>query len=496
MAAVAVVVAVEPGWSLRASGADPVSGPVAGRRLRRAVAAVVVVVGLIVVATGATSTLAAVRPLDTGAVAADQVEYLRSVVADGGAAEMGALFPEGEEFTVLLTALADLRLAEEGLTTVPAALASADVALGVLDRPATAAKFGVTDPAGGVFLQGWTLLVATGRARLGGPAERADAELRADRLRIAIAGSLDQGRPFLPSYPGQIWPVDTVVAVAALAQLDAVTGTGASAPLIAAWRAAAEPALDPVRGLFPHRSDGTGRVLEGPRATSSSIIAVFWPDIAPDAAADYYRRHLDAFLVRRWGLVGTAEYPPGVDGGGDVDTGPLVAGMSASATVVTIGAARRVGDERLAATLDQQVEAVGRPSRRGVGRRYVFGLLPVGDAFLAWARTVPITPSAGTPPDSTSSRLWWWSLAVTLAGSALIVVGIRLWRSPRRVVPAPPAPDPRPITGPPGYPERPVSRSSTAGTEPNSSNPAPDRRGLRPSGADPEGGGAQCGPTN
>lgn len=403
-----------------------------------------VVVGAVMVATGVRTTVAAVGPVDAGAVAADQVVYLRSVVANGGAAEMGAQFPEGEEFTVLLTALADLQLVGSHRTAPPDALASAAAALEVLDRPATAARFGVTEPPGGVFLQGWTLLVAVGRAQLGGPAERADAEARGDRLRASVAASLERGRPFLPSYPDQVWPVDTVVAVAALAQLDAVTGTDASAGLIADWRAAAEPALDPILGLFPHRSDGTGRAVEGPRATSSSIIAVFWPDIAPDTASDQYRRHLDAFLVRRWGLVGVAEYPAGVPGGSDVDTGPLVAGMSASATVVTMGAARRVGDDRLAATLDREVEAVGWPSGLGVpGRRYALGVLPVGDAFLAWARTVPTAEPAGPFPDRPASRLWWWSLAWTLAGSGLVMVGVRRLRTP--------PPDPaRALAPPPG----------------------------------------------
>src|SRR6185312_17065343 len=129
-----------------------------------------------------------------------------------------------------------------------------------------------------------------------------------------------------------------------------------------------------------------GAVLEGPRASSQALMLAFLPDIDPGAAAADYRRFAGAFVVREAGLVGVREYPLGTEGAGDVDSGPLVAGVSLSASAVALAAATRHGDAPLARTLDAEAELFALPLPWFDGRRYAFGQLPVADAFLAWAR--------------------------------------------------------------------------------------------------------------
>ena len=118
------------------------------------------------------------------------------------------------------------------------------------------------------------------------------------------------------------------------------------------------------------------------------------------------------------------KYPRGSEGSGDVDSGPLVLGVSASASASTVAlaAARIVGDAELASDLDREAELLGLPTRWGGERRYRLGLLPVGDAFLAWART----RVAGSPltPDWPRVRRLWEILVlpflVPLLGVALV----------------------------------------------------------------------------
>ena len=116
-------------------------------------------------------------------------------------------------------------------------------------------------------------------------------------------------------------------------------------------------------------------------------------------------------MVREAGLVGVREFSRGQDGVGDVDSGPLLLGVSASASAVTLAAARAIGDIELAEDLSREAELLGLPSRWGGEHRYALGLLPVGDAFLAWARTQPLELVPQVGGDETSVRPWWPLLA-------------------------------------------------------------------------------------
>ena len=89
------------------------------------------------------------------------------------------------------------------------------------------------------------------------------------------------------------------------------------------------------------------------------------------------------------------EYPHGAAGEADVDSGPLIAGLSPSATVVAIGAALRNEDRSLADPLLHVTEAFGLPLTWRGTKGYGLGELPVGDAFLVWAKTA--TPWVARP---------------------------------------------------------------------------------------------------
>jgi hypothetical protein len=117
------------------------------------------------------------------------------------------------------------------------------------------------------------------------------------------------------------------------------------------------------------------------------------------------------------------EYPDGVDGPADVDSGPLPLGVSLSASVVTLGAAQVRGDAPLASALADYVELVGLPVGTPWTKRYAFGLVPIGDAFLAWSKTARpwVAPPPSPPPASISA---WWRTPLLLL---LAVVGALPW---------------------------------------------------------------------
>jgi len=389
-----------------------------------AVSAVLVGIGFAAVA-GWSLRAATLQPLDDSRRQGQLVHLDRALEA--GAAERGQqLFPEGFFFQHALTGLAHATAAAPGDEP---ALAAARAALRAVDSPEGAARFQVSNPPNGAFHAGWSLLLAVQISRLSG--DPADATVVRERARPALASvqaRLDSGgSPFLDSYPGQSWPVDSVVLVAALAQADTELGVDGAASLVSRWRGAVRQRADPVSGLLPHRTRADGTAIDGARGSSQSVIQTFWPDIDPPGAADSYRRFTEHFVDRCAGLVGAREYPHGQAGRGDVDSGPLVDGCSASATAVTLAAARRNGDLPLAATLDREAELAWTPTPIA-GRRYAGGLLPVADAFLAWARAQPV--GTGTPSDTPQVRWAWW-VAVPAVASGLC--GVVAARAVRRV---------------------------------------------------------------
>src|SRR5262249_14315391 len=157
---------------------------------------------------------------------------------------------------------------------------------------------------------------------------------------------------------------------------------------------------------------------------SQSVIQRFLADVDPAFAREQYLRFRELFVVRPLGIgPAVREYPRGTDGPADVDSGPLPLGVSLSATVVTIGAARVEGDDALAGALSSYGELAGVPIDPPPTKRYALGLLPIGDAFLVWARTAePWVAGPADPPAAVIGPLWRIPLTVVL-----LLVGAAPW---------------------------------------------------------------------
>lgn len=385
----------------------PVAGRGYARRVLRKIAAVLVTLMAL---------LAAVRlvaPQDDPSGVRRQLAFLRSALDDGAAEDAQKLFPEGYFFLYALY----------GLTSVDVGDAEgARWALTRLEAPAGQAPFsaGLT-PAYGVFYQGWLNWLRGGILTLG-----PDAGLRErfEASSAALAAAFDAApTPYLTAYPGQAWPVDSTVAIASLRLHDRLL-TPRYGATVTRWLAGVRTRLDPATGLQPHTVDPTtGAPTSTARGTSQSIIQRFLVDIDPDFARSQYLRFRSLFVVRPLRLgPAVLEFPPGVPGEADVDSGPLVLGASLSATAVTLGAARVQGDGRLAGALANYGELAGVPVSTPWSKRYAGGLLPIGDAFLAWSKTArPWVSPAPAPPRPALDR--WWRLPILAALVLAVLLG-------------------------------------------------------------------------
>ncbi|MEV0682870.1 hypothetical protein AB0I35_03290 [Nocardia sp. NPDC050378] len=338
-----------------------------------------------------------------------QLSFLRAALDDGADTAAQQQFPEGHLFSNALYGLAWVQAAHAEPGLRPQAVRESRWALARLESEEGRAVFSPKlQPAHGIFWAGWTNWLRGAILSLDS-SDSAQVQRFSEHSQEIAQAFAASDTPFLQAYRGQAWPVDSTVAIASLRLHDKLFGARHSA-VIERWSEQARTRLDPATGLLPHQVSAVdGSTASGSRATSQTVIHRFLPDIDPEFAASQYSLYRDQFLTYPAGF-GPAlrEYPHGVDGNGDVDSGPLIAGISLSATVVAQGAARVNGDDALARALAAEGELLGLPIDLPGSKRYAFGLFPIGDAFVAWSSTA--RPLVAEPPSATYDLRWWWRL--------------------------------------------------------------------------------------
>lgn len=347
------------------------------------------------------------------------VPHLRDVqhrIEHGGAEDMQALFPEGFVFSHAMTALAWTELAIDLPAEHPVRAEAIDAvhrSLAALESPAGTAPFSPSlSPPHGVFHAAWRNHVRAGLVWLtDDPTERATLTMDCTVLARAFDAWSD---PFLESYPGQAWPVDSVVGISSLTACEHLLGVDHRST-VERWRASARDRAPD--GLFHYQGE---RVR---RASSTVVMLRFLHEVDPAWARTHYDQFRSDFVTTRASLPAVQEYADG-RGTGDVDTGPLLWGVSLASTVIGGGVARLYGDERLYNGIHGLGEALAMPLPTRRGRSWALGLLPVGEAFVLWSRTArpwftePVAVQTPSPVPPFWWRLWWegplWLLVVLL----------------------------------------------------------------------------------
>jgi hypothetical protein len=152
---------------------------------------------------------------------------------------------------------------------------------------------------------------------------------------------------WIDDYPRECYPADVLVAVAAILRADAVLGTDHSALSRRALRGFSGKSLDADTGLPPYMGISRDGSPMGPaRGCANSYVAIFGPEVWPDAARGWYALYEKQFWQRRWWGAGFREWPRAAPHGEwyvDVDSGPVIAGFGTSACAFGIGAARTNG---------------------------------------------------------------------------------------------------------------------------------------------------------
>lgn len=191
----------------------------------------------------------------------------------------------------------------------------------------------------------------------------------------------------LATYPNQYFPVDNLAAIGALALHARATGTDRAVELGELVDAVRGRYLDRSTGLLIQRVDHRGRPLDRGRGSGSALGAYFASWASPELAFALHgavKRHL-ARTPLGFGMVREYAYE---DGPGDIDSGPLVAGMSISATGFSLGSARVAGDVEHFQAVYRTAHLFGAPAGSDTATVFVSGG-PLGNALMLALLTAP-----------------------------------------------------------------------------------------------------------
>jgi hypothetical protein len=188
------------------------------------------------------------------------------------------------------------------------------------------------------------------------------------------------------SYPNECWMFCNTVALAAIRIADHVQGTDHS-DFFRKWvRVAKERLVHDETGLLVSSFTLDGQPMDGPEGSSIWMVAHCLRLVDEEFARDQYKRARKELGVRACGLAYAREWPASWRSPMDVDSGPIVPilGASAGSSGLAFVAARSFDDRDYFRALHTTVNFAGFPIEED-GRLKYGASNQVGDAVLLYA---------------------------------------------------------------------------------------------------------------
>lgn len=196
-----------------------------------------------------------------------------------------------------------------------------------------------------------------------------------DRVIEALARRLERSPTgAIETYPGEVYPCDIASVVGAIGQHARLTGAHRDALLARMATLYRTRWTDADSGYLAQSVSGAdGHATGEPRGSGTALASYFW------SFADASMSRALATAIGRTGHAeflgfgGVREYAPGYAGAGDIDSGPVLFGVSVSATGFALSSSRQVGDRERFRALYRTASLFGLPVRRSGGSRFAAG---------------------------------------------------------------------------------------------------------------------------
>lgn len=245
----------------------------------------------------------------------------------------------------------------------------------------------ITRPPRSLFVDGEIALMLAARRLL--KEEESYRPLLTQRVRTMVSRMRESPVLCGESYPNECWLFCNTVALAAIRMADVLDGSDHS-DFLSLWvKTAQEKLVDANTGLLisAFTVDGAPSPCGfGPEGSTIWMASHMLQVVDEKLAADQYRRARRELGRSILGFGYSREWPAGLEGSMDVDSGPVIpiVGASASASGLAITAAAAFGDTRYLRDLMTSLEFAGFADRREGRLRYLASN-PVGDAVLLYA---------------------------------------------------------------------------------------------------------------
>lgn len=203
-----------------------------------------------------------------------------------------------------------------------------------------------------------------------------------DRLIATFVRRLSRSTTgLIETYPGEAYPTDVASVVGAIALHGRVMRKD-YAPLLVRWAEAVRRIqIDPASGFVHQRMNAqSGKPRDAPRGSGTGLAAYF-AGFADGRVREQLARALIAHESTFFGFAGIREYAAGHRGGGDVDSGLVVLGVSVAATGFTLSVARTPRRRETFERIFRTVTLFGIPASRG-SRAFFASGGPIGNALL------------------------------------------------------------------------------------------------------------------
>ncbi len=272
----------------------------------------------------------------------------------------------------------------------------------------------------GAFYNGWTNLLLGQKLQFQSEKERKNTDIEQFDVNCEqiVEAYLGNNNSYLETYNNEIWQADNIICIASLALHDRIFGDKYQ-ELISQLILKIKDDLDPKTGLIRH-----SKHEPSPRGSSQSLMNIFLKDIDSTFAKEQYERYKKNFFEKRSGLVFIREYPKGVAGESDVDSGPVIWDIGGVASIVAIKAMAVNKDFALAKNLRNNIEGLGFPVKIKGEKKYFLGQFSMADAFIAWSNVTEIDEkNVGFSVE----KLYFHSISIIFI-FLLLLLTYRLWK--------------------------------------------------------------------
>lgn len=302
----------------------------------------------------------------------NQITFLSEILGDGYDDKLQQRFPEGKIFSNALLALSIIEYSDHhGINSKHYASIVDQCVIRMLSNNAKASFDVNIKPKYGMFYNGWTLLVIN-TYRASTLNEQSDIKDLLNKESNQIEERLQQAQTdslrVLDTYSGSNWPADNLIGLVSLSDKSLQT----------IWLDLIQKATNNTEGLIHHAGFNPNEV----RGSSSALITYCLGRISPNKAQTYNLIYRNQFVDSFLGLDLVFEH---YDHSSvmDVDSGPIIFGYGASATVMNVKTQASLGlrnGKRSWALLN----LLGLPVNLFGKKYYLLQQEPMLDLFLLW----------------------------------------------------------------------------------------------------------------